>query len=146
MRINLHIKDLQSHFKSSSVQYADDTTIYETCKPKEIPKAQYRLNETQAKGTNWTNNSLAANVVKTKYILCASKRQYDFHQLKDQQIEITLGSTELKLDKEPRYLGMYLELHLTWENHFKHVLSSCYNKLSVPRKMKNFTTFKSRKI
>ena len=36
MIFNLYVNDLQSHFQSSSVQYADDTTIYETCKPKEI--------------------------------------------------------------------------------------------------------------
>ena len=146
MIFNLYVNDLQNHFQSSSVQYADDTTVYETCKPKEIQNAQYLLNESLAKVADWTdNNSLAANAVKTKFILCASKRLYDYHQLKDQEIDITLGSTKLKPDKEPRYLGMYLDQHLTWENHLKHVLSSCYSKLSVLRKLKNFTPFRSRK-
>ena len=94
--------------------------------------------------TDWTNNnSLAAHAVKTKYILGASKWQYGFHQLKDQEIKITLGLMKLKLDKEPHYLEMYLDPHLTWENHLKHILSSCYTTLSVLQKMKNFTPFRS---
>ena len=114
MIFNLYVNDLQNHFKSSSVQYADHPTIYETCKPKEIQKAQYLLNKSLAKVTDWTNNnSLAANAIKTKYILYASNRLYDFHQLKDQEIGITVGSTKLKLDKKARYLGVYLDPHLT---------------------------------
>ena len=45
MIFNLYANDQQSHFQSISKQYTDDIMIYETCKPKEIQKVQYQLNE-----------------------------------------------------------------------------------------------------
>ena len=39
MIFNLYVNDLQDHFSSSSVQYADDTTIYEACKPNDLENA-----------------------------------------------------------------------------------------------------------
>ena len=99
------------------------------------------------KVNEWSDqNSLAANAIKTKYLLCASKRLYDYHNVKEKEISLKLGSTELQLDKEPRYLGIYFDQHLDWEKHVKHVLSTCYGKLSVLRKMKNFTSFSARKM
>ena len=147
MIFNLYVNDLQDHVSSSSVQYADDTTIYEACKPNDLENAQSLLNNSLRKVNEWSDqNSLAANAIKTKYLLCASKRLYDYHNVKEKEISLILGSTELQLDKEPRYLGIYFDQHLDWEKHVKHVLSTCYGKLSVLRKMKNFTSFSARKM
>ena len=135
MIFNLYVNDLQDHFSSRSVQYADDTTIYEACKSNDLENAQYLLNISLRKVNEWSvQNSLAANAVKTKYLLCASKRLYDYHNVKEKEINLKLGSTELQLDKEPRYLGIYLDQHLDWGKHVKHILSTCYGKLSVFRK------------
>ena len=43
-------------------------------------------------------------------------------------------------------MGIYLDQHLDWGKHVKHILSTCYGKLSVLRKMKNFTSFSARKM
>ena len=132
MLFNLYVNDLQNHFQSNSVQYADETTIYEDCKPKKIKNEQHIRNESLMRVNDWSHsNSIAATAVKTKYTLCASKRLYDYHQLKEKDIGISVGSTKLKLDKEPRYLGIYLDQHLTWENPIKHIIDNCYSKLSV---------------
>ena len=104
-------------------------------------------NNSLRKANEWSDqNSLTANAVKTKYLLFASKSLYDYHNVKEKEIDLKLGSTELQLDKEPHYLGIYLDQHLDWGKHLKHILSTCYGKLSVLRKMKNFTTFSAQKM
>ena len=45
MLFNLYVNDMQHHFQSSLIQYADETTIYDSCKPKEIKNIQHILNE-----------------------------------------------------------------------------------------------------
>ena len=147
MIVNLYVNDVQDHFSSSSVQYADDTTIYETCKPNDVENAQYLLNNSVRRVNEWSDqNSLAANAVKMKYLLCASKHLYDYHTVKEKEINLTVGSTQLYLDKELYYLGIYLDQHLDWEKHLKYILSTCYRQLSMPHKMESFTLFSARNI
>ena len=56
-----------------------------------------------------------------------------------------MGEKLLDLESNPRLRGIYLEEHLDWSNHLQEIISSCYGKLSVLKKLKNFTTFKLRK-
>ena len=56
-----------------------------------------------------------------------------------------MGEKLLNLEDNPRLLGIYLDKHLNWSNHLQEVISSCYGKLLVLKKLKNFTTFKLRK-
>ena len=68
---NLYVNDLDEIFTSKSIQYADDTTIYEHCKPCSIPEKENALNESLNKLATWTtSNSLATNSLKTKYMVC----------------------------------------------------------------------------
>ena len=77
--------------------------------PKEIKNAQHFLNEPLAKERDLSNkSSLTANAVKTNYNVYSPKRLYNYHQLMEEDIDIFLGSTGLKLDKESRYLVIYL--------------------------------------
>ena len=116
MIFNLYVNDLQNHLLSSTVQYADDTTIYESCKPKDLQIGQNLLNNSLRKVNDWSDhNSLAANAINTTYLLCASKRLYDYHKVKKMRISLALGSKELKLNNKPCYLGKHLDQHLDWE-------------------------------
>ena len=56
-----------------------------------------------------------------------------------------MGQKLLDLESNPRLLGIYLDEHLDWSNHLQEIISSCYGKLSVLKKLNNFTTFKLRK-
>ena len=108
---------------------------------------QSHLNSSLRKVNDWSEqNSLAANAIKTKYLRCASKRLCNYHSTKEEQINLAMGSTNLKLDYEPRYLGIYLDKHLDWENHIKSVVSTCYGKLSDFQEMKNCISFSTRKM
>ena len=56
-----------------------------------------------------------------------------------------MGEKLLDLESNPRLLGIYLDENLDWSNHLQEIISSCYGKLSVLKKLKNLTTFKLRK-
>ena len=60
--LNLYVNDQQDHLKMSTIQYADDTTIYESCKLKDLKNVQSHLNSSLRKVNDWSEkNSLAAN-------------------------------------------------------------------------------------
>ena len=72
---NLYVNDLADVFNSKSIQYADDTTIYEHCRPKDILQKENRINESLSNLTSWAeSNSLSVNSLKTKYMICGSRR------------------------------------------------------------------------
>ena len=143
---NLYVNDLKECFPSKSIQYADDTTIYESCRPSNIQNAVSKLNETLTKLETWSNdNSLAINAVKSKYFICSSKKLHDRHHLSDISVSLSMGEMLLDLESNPRLLGIYLDKHLDWSNQLQEIISSCYGKISVLKKLKNFTTFKLRK-
>ena len=56
-----------------------------------------------------------------------------------------MGEKLLDLESNPRLLGIYSDRHLDWSNHLQEIISSCYGKLSVLKKLKNCTAFKLRK-
>ena len=49
------------------------------------------------------------------------------------------------MDENPRLLGVHLDKNLDWTSHLQKLLSSCYGKIAVLRKLKNFTTLRLRK-
>ncbi len=143
---NLYVNGLQDSLDSRSIQYADDTTIYESGRPNDIQMITDKLNLSLKNVEQWSNeNSLAINAMKTKFLISGSKRLYDRHQIKEKTILLSLGGESIELDEKPRLLGVYLDKHLDWSNHLKELSSSCYGKLSILKKLKHFTTLKLRK-
>ena len=76
MTFNVNVNDLQDNL------FADITTLYESCKRKDLINLQSRLNTSLSKVNNWPEqNSLVANVNKTRCLMCASKRFYNYHSI-----------------------------------------------------------------
>ena len=73
-------------------------------------------------------------------------RLCNYQSIKEEKINLVQGSTDLKLNDGPCYLGVHLDKHLEWENHIKCVVSTCYGKLPSLPKMKNFIPFSTRKM
>ena len=143
---NLYVNDLPDFFTSNSVQYADDTTLYESGKPTNVPLITDEINATLNSLHNWSiPNSLATNCLKTKYMICGTSNLIKLHSTKLADIQIKMGEKVLKEVVDPCLLGLKLDRNLKWDNHIRYVLSSCYGKLTVLRKLKNFTPFHLRK-
>ena len=110
---NLYVNGLQENLDSKSIQYADDTTIYELGKPNDIQMTTDKLNSSLEKLEQWSNeNSLAIDAMKTKFLIHGSKRQYDRHQIKENITPLLLVGKCIELDENPHLLEVHLDKHL----------------------------------
>ena len=143
---NLYVNDIPDIFSSKSIQYADDTTIYESGKPKDIIDVVNKINTSLNKLQNWSHeNYLLTNILKTKLITCGTSNILKLHSTRLSNLNLRMGSNVIEEVNECRLLGMQLDPSLKWCNHLKLVLSSSYAKLATLRKLKNFTPFHIRK-
>ena len=85
----------------------------------------------------WANDhSLAINAVKSKHMICASKHICHRNKLNEKSASLLLGNNNLALDENPRLLGVYLDKNRDWTSHLQKLLSSCFGKIAVFRKLK----------
>ena len=67
---NLYVNALSDCFRSSSIQYADDTTIYESGKPRDFAKIVENINNSLNDLNEWSKpNCLSTNQTKTKFMV-----------------------------------------------------------------------------
>jgi hypothetical protein len=104
--------------------FADDTTLQ--LNSSDVQNLFNTANSELSKVAEWFRaNKLTLNLSKTKYILFKQPSQHvDFSNLKlgidNVNIErIGLGCEERAF----KFVGMYLDEHLTWNNHINHVRS-----------------------
>ena len=143
---NLYVNDLSDCFSSSSIQYADDTTIYESAKPKNIDCIVTNINTSLHNINEWsTTNCLAINQGKTKFMLLGTSQLLQRHENLLNVVKLQLGDSTVEETKCTKLLGVEFDSHLKWNDHVKNILTSGYAKLSTLRKMKNFTPLKLRK-
>ena len=143
---NLYVNDLQDTVATNAIQYADDTTIYKSCHPKNIGVTENEIKNHLHSLSSWSgNNSLAANSVKTKYIICSSSRLSRIHNIDSHKSNLTFNNMPLDIEESVKLLGIKIDKHLSWQLQMNDVISSCYGTLSTLRKLKNFATFKLRK-
>ena len=98
--------------KTNTGHFADDTYIMFSSK--KIKTIETVINHELKMVSNWMNlNKLSLNTDKTKLIIFRSKQKpFDSNML-----SIKLNGKKLKLEENVKYLGMYLDQHLTWEYH-----------------------------
>ena len=100
---NLYVNGLWDSLASRSIQYADNTTLYESGRPNDIQMTTDKLNLSLEKLEQWSSeNSLAINVMKTKFLISGSKRLYDRHQIKETIMKARRGIGII------RYLSRYV--------------------------------------
>ena len=78
-------------------------------------------------------------------MIFSTKKLSSNHNLQQISIQLQLDNKALEKVQNTSLLGTVIDEHLTWNKHIKSILSSCYSKLSVLRKLNNMTTFKLRK-
>ena len=145
---NLYASDLQDSIDGiNSIQYADDTTVYISCKPHNLQETITKVSTELNNLRTWsTENSLTANAGKTKAMLFSSKRMENCHDLNNVECHVTFGDRTLDKVSHTKLLGITFDQHLQWNDHIKKTISSVYGKLAVIRKLKHFVDFKTRKM
>ena len=81
---NLYVADLSEFFSSTSTQYADDTTIYDSCKNGAIKSCAQNFEKDLNNLPQWsTNENLLFSEDKTKSMLFSTSQLAQKHQLLD---------------------------------------------------------------
>ena len=145
---NLYVNDLQDQITGCSkvLKYADDTTLYVSRKPKSIDEKCVGLNQSLADVKKWSEeNNLSVNALKTKFITFSTSQLSKRHDLEQRAYNVEFAGKKLERVDNTRLLGIQLDSHLKWNQHVKQLLASVYGKLTVLKKLKNFTDFKLRK-
>ena len=143
---NLYVNDLSEQISTSSLQYADDTTLYSSCKFSDIEAAESDINSSLQNLKTWSNNNnLSINTVKTNFLLLSTERMASTHSLDTYSTNIHFDGQQIVSSESARLLGVYIDNHLTWQIHLTKLISSCYSVLSILKKLKHFTSLYVRK-
>ena len=148
MLFNLYVSDLQDHLPStvSTYQYADDTSLYSSCRPAEIQETAKDLNSTLNTVSSWSAEShLALNPTKTKAMLISTPQMSRVHSLDRNRPNLTISNKTLEYIIISKLLGVNFQENLKWDEHINALCKSCFGTLRILRKIKNFTDFKLRK-
>ena len=117
---------------SNCIQYADDLTLYRSCKINKKDTCIKELEKDLTSIAKWSiKTNLVFNTGKTKFMLIASKQLSVRHKLKDKQLQICCNNTELERVTEWKLLGLTIDENLTLSNHITKFLKHSYSHLSI---------------
>ena len=129
----IYMNDLGTSCKNSNyLLYADDTVIFNT---KYINTATIELQEDLGTFKTWCDqNKLTMNIKKTKYVifgLRSQTRKLNNHELfiRDQKIQKVATY---------KYLGMVLDMNLTFNNHLQQTLNVISHKCLLLPKLRRY--------
>ena len=136
----IYINDINvSLTHSNSILYADDTTLivigdtYEDI-------FQY-ANDDLVSLSEWLSlNKLTMNLTKTKYITYTLSNR---NTKPSGDLKIILNGTDIERVDEYKFLGIYVDEHLTWKPHMNKILSKIRRNLGVVRKISCFMNRKT---
>ena len=128
---------------STCLQYADDSNIYNHCKPADIPESITKLQTNINEVHKWSKSkNLIFNPDKTKFMIFSTKKsqarctKYTFQA----DNEIILERTDAT-----KILGVNFQQQLNWDSQMNKIKRSCYSVLRTLHKIKWITPFKIRK-
>ena len=141
---NIYVSDMDTVCEGSTcLQYADDSNIYNHCKPADIPESITKLQTNINEVHKWSKSkNLIFNPDKTKFMIFSTKKsqakctKYTFQA----DNEIILERTDAT-----KILGVNFQQQLNWDSQVNEITRSCDGVLRTLRKIKRITPFKIRK-
>ena len=92
------------------------------------------------------SKNMIFNLNKTKSMLFVTKRMYNLKNLLDPNVfNITIENGCVERVKNCKVLGVIFDENLSWNVHINEVMSLCFVKLSVLRKLKRYANHNRRK-
>ena len=141
---NLYVNDMRNSIQDcfNCHQYADDTTIYQYCKPKCLQTCILNMNENMNNLETWAGNcNLLLNEKKTKQMVIATCQMSRSHNLglSTYTPPIKLKNKCIERVDNFKLLRTWLNENLTWANHINNIVPPCYKTLATLRWIKNMT-------
>ena len=146
---NIYVADLSEVVKNSTcVQYADDSSLYDHCKPRNLPSCIQRMTENLEGVIKWSKSTnLIFNSIKTKSMLFSTTQMNRIHNLnRDDVVVLKPCDQEIARVKSYKILGMTFTENMTWNTHIDNATKSAYHTLRTLNHLKRFTPFHVRKM
>ena len=145
--LNLYIVDIIDNISCNSLQYADDTTLYQHCKLKNLQNCIEKLESDLQTVSDWAlQNSLVFNDGKTKYLLFLSiqlSKRYNLSQ--PDKCKLIHNNEPVERLNSTKFLGVHFDENLTWITQVNNLIKLSHAKLRNMRLFKRFTPYKVRK-
>lgn len=126
-----HIKHCKYHL------YADDVQLYLPMHPKDVHCKLSRINDDLDRISVWSQrNALVLNPTKSKFMVLGS--QSIVSEITRQTLCINIQGQSVEQVKEARNLGISFDSLLRFENHVLNVVKSCFFRLKLLYKIRNF--------
>ena len=141
---NLYIVDIVDNISCNSLQYADDTTLYQHCKLKNLQNCIEKLESNLQTVSDWAlQNSLVFNDDKTKYMLFSSIQLSKRHNLNPpDKCKLIHNNEPVERLNSTKILGVHFDENLTWITHVNNLIKSSHATLRSLRQFKWFTLIK----
>ena len=129
------------------IRYADDSTIYKSCKAKEVTKCSSELENELKLLEQWSKNTnLVFNCKKTKSMLFSTRKMSQHHQLYNNDIlKISCNNQTIERVQQYLLLGVVIDEHLELYTHVRNILKNGYSTLKILKKLERYTSYQTRK-
>ena len=142
----LFCNDLYLHLDYlSSIQFADDTTLYHGCRHLKYSKfcIESDLNVIE----DWlAANKLTLNVGKTVLMLFKPKTKQTSSNVEKTELNISLNGEKIPCKTHTKFLGLFIDENLSWDHHIANLILRIRSRLGLLRKGKNLLTKHAKKI
>ena len=111
---NLYVAELTDRIYSTTIRYADDTTLYRYCKISKLHECAVAIQKYVEKLQSWSQqNDLIFNCDKLQSILFSSSRLSSKHNLEDSSLLIPCSGQSIQQKANVKLLGVIFHQHLT---------------------------------
>ena len=133
--------------ESQCIQYADDSTIYKSCKANEVTKCSSELENELKLLEQWSKNTnLVFNCKKTKSMLFSTRKMSQHHQLYNNDIlKINCNNQTIERLQKYKLLGVVIDEHFELYMHVRNFLNNDYSTLKILKKLELYTSYQTRK-
>ena len=131
----IYINDLNKATNLMSIMFADDTNLFVS--KSDINELFATANKELEHLSHWfKSNKLTLNTEKTKWILFHSLRKKS--SLPSNLPQILIDNVEIKRDPVTKFLGVYLDENITWNQHISYICSKVSKNMGVLYKARNY--------
>ena len=131
---NLWVADMKSILNGNKcIQYAGDSTIYCSCKIKNINKCWNEIENDLSAVEVWSKDTnLIFNTSKTKVMVISSRQMAQCHQLySSNKVNIKCDNENIERVRKCKLLGIILDEHFELHSHLNKILKDCYSTLRI---------------
>ena len=140
---NLSVADKTNILSESQcIQYSDDSTIYRSCKAKDVTKCFSELENKLKLFEQWSKNrNLVFNCKNTKSMLFSTSKMSHHHQLYNNDIlKINYNNQSIEGVQKYKLLGVVIDEHLELYTYVRNILKNDYSTLKILKKLKRYAS------